>query len=34
LLLATADAHGVYADAGFTPLVQPDRWMERNGPTP
>lgn len=31
LLLATADAHGVYADVGFTPLAQPDRWMERGG---
>jgi GNAT superfamily N-acetyltransferase len=28
-LLATADAHGVYADAGFTPLIDPGRWMER-----
>jgi N-acetylglutamate synthase-like GNAT family acetyltransferase len=32
LLLATADAHGVYADLGFTPLDRPDRWMERPGP--
>jgi GNAT superfamily N-acetyltransferase len=32
LLLATADAHGVYADVGFTPLAQPERWMERPGP--
>lgn len=32
LLLATADAHGVYADHGFVPLTQPDRWMERLGP--
>jgi N-acetylglutamate synthase-like GNAT family acetyltransferase len=32
LLLATADAHGVYADVGFTPLEQPERWMERRGP--
>ncbi len=31
LLLATADAHGVYADLGFVPLAQPDRWMERPG---
>jgi GNAT superfamily N-acetyltransferase len=31
LLLATADAHGVYADLGFTPLTQPERWMERHG---
>lgn len=28
LLLATADAHGVYAKAGFVPLVEPHRWME------
>jgi GNAT superfamily N-acetyltransferase len=28
LLLATADAHGVYAKVGFTPLADPDRWME------
>jgi GNAT superfamily N-acetyltransferase len=29
LLLATRDAHGLYAQYGFTPLVAPDRWMER-----
>jgi GNAT superfamily N-acetyltransferase len=28
ILLATADAHGVYAKLGFTPLAEPDRWME------
>ncbi|TDC72172.1 GNAT family N-acetyltransferase [Micromonospora sp. KC606] len=27
ILLATADAHGVYAKLGFIP-VQPERWME------
>ena len=27
-LLATTDAHGVYADAGFVPLPEPWRWME------
>lgn len=32
VLLATADAHGVYADHGFVPLTQPERWMERPGP--
>ncbi len=32
LLLATADAHGVYADLGFVSLAQPERWMERQGP--
>lgn len=28
IVLATADAHGVYAKAGFTPFASPDRWME------
>ena len=28
-MLATRDAHGLYAHTGFTPLGQPDRWMER-----
>lgn len=28
-VLATADAHGVYADLGFKPLKDPQRWMER-----
>jgi len=28
ILLATADAHEVYARAGFAPLAEPDRWME------
>ncbi|GAA1832396.1 GNAT family N-acetyltransferase [Luedemannella flava] len=28
LLLATADAHGVYARAGYTPVAAPERWME------
>jgi GNAT superfamily N-acetyltransferase len=28
IILATADAHGVYAEAGFTPLAEPDRWMQ------
>lgn len=26
-MLATADAHGVYAKAGFQPLDNPDLWM-------
>lgn len=26
-LLATADAHGLYAQNGFTPLPLPERWM-------
>ncbi|WP_037911944.1 GNAT family N-acetyltransferase [Actinacidiphila yeochonensis] len=27
VLLATQDAHGVYAKAGFEPLPDPERWM-------
>ncbi|KPI16367.1 GCN5-related N-acetyltransferase [Actinobacteria bacterium OK074] len=27
VLLATHDAHGVYARIGFAPLEKPDRWM-------
>ncbi|MEV1288300.1 GNAT family N-acetyltransferase [Micromonospora sp. NPDC049679] len=27
ILLNTADAHGVYAKHGFTPLAEPDQWM-------
>ncbi|MFF5362278.1 GNAT family N-acetyltransferase [Streptomyces scabiei] len=27
ILLATHDAHGVYAKLGFQPLAEPDRWM-------
>jgi GNAT superfamily N-acetyltransferase len=27
VLLATADAHGVYAKAGFRPLEAPGNWM-------
>jgi GNAT superfamily N-acetyltransferase len=30
LLLATNDAHGVYAAVGFVPLLKPERWMESN----
>lgn len=29
LMLATADAHGLYAQHGFQPLTAPERWMER-----
>jgi GNAT superfamily N-acetyltransferase len=29
LVLATRDAHGVYEKAGFEPLRNSDRWMER-----
>jgi GNAT superfamily N-acetyltransferase len=31
-LLATKDAHGLYAQAGFTPLPLPDRWMQLHFP--
>ena len=31
-ILATRDAHGLYAQHGFTPLSAPDRWMERWNP--
>ena len=26
-MLATRDAHGLYANYGFTPLAEPQRWM-------
>ncbi|WP_438038663.1 GNAT family N-acetyltransferase [Sorangium sp. So ce128] len=29
-LLATADAHGLYRQFGFTPLAKPDNFMEIN----
>jgi len=28
VVLATLDAHGVYAKAGFVPFGHPERWME------
>lgn len=28
-ILATLDAHGLYADYGFTLMPHPERWMER-----
>ena len=28
-VLATKDAHGLYAQFGFGPMAQPERWMER-----
>jgi len=28
-MLATRDAHSLYATFGFTPLSNTDRWMER-----
>jgi GNAT superfamily N-acetyltransferase len=33
-MLATLDAHGLYARFGFTPLRNPDRMMERHDPNP
>jgi GNAT superfamily N-acetyltransferase len=32
ILLATRDAHGLYAQFGFTPLNNPDRWMQIHNP--
>jgi GNAT superfamily N-acetyltransferase len=32
-MLATADAHGLYAQNGFTGLAKPERFMERYRPT-
>ncbi|HYO63532.1 MAG TPA: GNAT family N-acetyltransferase [Pyrinomonadaceae bacterium] len=32
-VLATKDAHGLYARFGFEPLRRPERWMERHDPT-
>lgn len=32
-ILATADAHGLYAQSGFTPLKASERWMERHNPS-
>lgn len=31
-LLATRDAHGLYAQHGFTPLPTPERWMVKLAP--
>jgi nitroimidazol reductase NimA-like FMN-containing flavoprotein (pyridoxamine 5'-phosphate oxidase superfamily)/GNAT superfamily N-acetyltransferase len=33
-LLATRDAHGVYAERGFRPLPEPQRYMELRRPRP
>lgn len=32
-LLATRDAHDLYARFGYEPLAEPDRWMFRLGPS-
>lgn len=29
VLLATADAHGLYAQYGYAPLAEPHKWMAR-----
>ena len=31
-MLATRDAHGLYAQYGFKPIAAPERWMERHNP--
>lgn len=31
-VLATQDAHGLYAKFGFTPIKHPDSWMEIHRP--
>jgi N-acetylglutamate synthase-like GNAT family acetyltransferase len=31
-MLATQDAHGLYAKLGFTPIKHPDSWMEIHCP--
>jgi N-acetylglutamate synthase-like GNAT family acetyltransferase len=31
-MLATKDAHGLYAKFGFTPIKNPDSWMEIHRP--
>jgi predicted GNAT family N-acyltransferase len=32
MILVTSDAHGLYAQYGFKPLVAPDRYMELHRP--
>jgi GNAT superfamily N-acetyltransferase len=32
IILATRDAHSLYAQFGFKPLVFPERWMEKPKP--
>jgi GNAT superfamily N-acetyltransferase len=31
-ILTTRDAHGLYAQLGFTPVKSPERYMERHDP--
>jgi GNAT superfamily N-acetyltransferase len=33
-LLATLDAHGLYRQHGYTPLTNPERWLEIRHPNP
>ncbi len=33
-LLATRDAHAIYASVGFAPLAAPERFMEHRSPSP
>jgi GNAT superfamily N-acetyltransferase len=32
IMLATRDAHGLYLQSGFTPLHNPERWMQIHNP--
>ncbi|HWH96859.1 MAG TPA: GNAT family N-acetyltransferase [Pseudolysinimonas sp.] len=32
MMLATSDAHGLYAQYGFAPLENPEKWMARTAP--
>jgi GNAT superfamily N-acetyltransferase len=34
IMLATSDAHSIYADCGFEPLIKPERWMSIASPAP
>lgn len=34
IMLATADAHGLYRKFGFEPLAAPERWMEKSAQPP
>ena len=31
-ILLTGDAHGLYAQSGFTSLTESNRWMQRRDP--
>ncbi|HET6993467.1 MAG TPA: hypothetical protein VFI06_00735 [Chitinophagaceae bacterium] len=32
IMLATRDAHSLYVQSGFTPLTNPERWMQIHNP--